>query len=77
MTGQPLMLPTSDGIQTLYVSDGIGNPVGLLTDYSNQSYVYNGERTLNPCSMCALDGTLFVGRCTFAYSYSPFFFLYL
>jgi len=34
------MLRTSNGIQTLYVSDGIGNPVALLTDYSTQSYAY-------------------------------------
>ena len=40
ITGQPLMLRTSNGIQTLYVSDGIGNPVALLTDYSTQSYAY-------------------------------------
>lgn len=40
VTGQPLMLRTSNGIQTLYVSDGIGNPVGLLTDSATQSYAY-------------------------------------
>ena len=40
VTGQPLMLRTSNGIQTLYVSDGIGNPIALLTDYSTQSYAY-------------------------------------
>ena len=40
VTRQPLMLRTSNGIQTLYVSDGTGNPVALLTDYSTQSYAY-------------------------------------
>ena len=40
VTRQPLMLRTSNGIQTLYESDGTGNPVALLTDYSTQSYAY-------------------------------------
>ncbi|WP_367302630.1 RHS repeat-associated core domain-containing protein [Subtercola boreus] len=34
-TGQPLMLHTSNDIAALYVYDGTGSPIGLLTDYSS------------------------------------------
>lgn len=38
-TGAPVMLRTSNGIQCLYVDDGIGNPVALLTDAAYAAYV--------------------------------------
>jgi len=37
-TGQPLMLRTTSGIACLYVDDGIGNPVGLLTDFAVNAF---------------------------------------
>jgi RHS repeat-associated protein len=40
VTGQPLMLISSSGIQTLYVYDGLGNPVAMLTDYNSTAYAY-------------------------------------
>lgn len=39
-TGQALMLTTSSDISALYVWDGLGNPVGLLTDFSTNSFSY-------------------------------------
>ncbi|MFJ4174698.1 RHS repeat-associated core domain-containing protein [Microbacterium sp. NPDC089696] len=41
VTGEPLMLRSSSGIETLYVYDGLGSPVALLTDFASQSYAYN------------------------------------
>lgn len=35
-----MIIRTSNGSQILYVSDGIGNPVGLLTGSSTQSYAH-------------------------------------
>ena len=40
MTGQALMLTTSSDIAALYVWDGLGNPVGLLTDFATNSFSY-------------------------------------
>jgi len=40
ITGQALMLTTSSDISALYVWDGLGNPVGLLTDFSTNSFSY-------------------------------------
>jgi RHS repeat-associated protein len=37
-TGQPVMLSTSSDQDCLYVMDGIGNPVGLLTDFSTNAF---------------------------------------
>jgi len=39
-TGQALMLTTSSDIDALYVWDGLGNPVGLLTDYASNAFSY-------------------------------------
>ncbi|ERK67240.1 RHS repeat-associated core domain protein [Leifsonia aquatica ATCC 14665] len=39
-TGQPIMLSTSADQDCLYVMDGIGNPVGLITDFALSSYTY-------------------------------------
>ncbi|WP_349897793.1 RHS repeat domain-containing protein [Parafrigoribacterium soli] len=41
VTGQPLMLRTSSGIESLYVFDGTGNPAALITDYATQAYAYS------------------------------------
>ncbi|RPE77904.1 RHS repeat-associated protein [Frondihabitans sp. PhB161] len=41
ITGQALMLTTSSDIDALYVWDGIGNPVGLLTDFATNSFSYS------------------------------------
>jgi RHS repeat-associated protein len=38
LTGAPLMLRTSSGIEALYVNDGIDNPVGLLTDFNTNAF---------------------------------------
>lgn len=40
VTGEPLMLRSSSGIETLYVYDGLGSPVAMLTDYATQAYAY-------------------------------------
>jgi RHS repeat-associated protein len=40
VTGEPLMLRSSSGIETLYVYDGLGSPVALLTDFAAVSYAY-------------------------------------
>jgi len=40
VSGQPLLLRTSSGKQSLYVYDGTGNPVALLTDDSYQAFGY-------------------------------------
>ncbi|MFE4469061.1 RHS repeat-associated core domain-containing protein [Leifsonia sp. NPDC056824] len=40
VTGAANMLRTSSGIACLYVYDGIGNPVALLTDFQTTSYSY-------------------------------------
>lgn len=40
VTGQPLMLRTSSGIESLYVFDGTGNPTALITDYQATAYNY-------------------------------------
>lgn len=39
-TGQALMLTTSTGVNGIYVWDGIGNPVGLLVDFSSNVFSY-------------------------------------
>ena len=41
VTGQPLMLHTSSDIAALYIYDGTGSPVGLLTDYATTAYIYS------------------------------------
>ncbi|RPE77879.1 RHS repeat-associated protein [Frondihabitans sp. PhB161] len=38
VTGQSTMLTTSSGIACIYVFDGMGNPVGMLTDYATQAF---------------------------------------
>lgn len=38
-TGQPLMLHTSNDIAALYVYDGTGSPVGLLTDFGSTAFI--------------------------------------
>jgi hypothetical protein len=40
VTGQALMLTTSTGVNGIYVWDGIGNPVGLLVDFSSNVFSY-------------------------------------
>jgi RHS repeat-associated protein len=40
VTGAANMLRTSSGIACLYVWDGTGNPVALLTDFNTTSYSY-------------------------------------
>lgn len=40
VTGEPLMLRSSSGIETLYVYDGLGSPVAMLTDYATRAYAY-------------------------------------
>jgi RHS repeat-associated protein len=40
VTGEPLMLRSSSGVETLYVYDGLGSPVAMLTDYSAVAYAY-------------------------------------
>lgn len=40
-TGQPIMLSTSADQDCLYVWDGIGNPVGLLTDFNSNAFSYS------------------------------------
>ncbi|MFF1571332.1 RHS repeat domain-containing protein [Leifsonia sp. NPDC058292] len=39
-TGQPTMLSTSSDQDCLYVIDGIGNPVGLLTDFATNAFTF-------------------------------------
>jgi RHS repeat-associated protein len=39
-TGQPIMLSTSSDQDCLYVMDGIGNPVGLLTDFATNAFTF-------------------------------------
>ncbi|MEN0083186.1 MAG: RHS repeat-associated core domain-containing protein [Leifsonia sp.] len=39
-TGQSVMLSTSADQDCLYVMDGIGNPVGLLTDFASNAFTY-------------------------------------
>jgi RHS repeat-associated protein len=39
-TGQPTMLTTSSDQDCLYVMDGIGNPVGLLTDFASNAFTF-------------------------------------
>jgi RHS repeat-associated protein len=34
------MLRSSAGVETLYVYDGLGSPVAMLTDYATQAYAY-------------------------------------
>jgi len=41
ITGQALMLTTSADIDSIYVWDGLGNPVGLLTDYATNAFSYS------------------------------------
>ncbi|MFQ4150211.1 RHS repeat-associated core domain-containing protein [Arthrobacter sp. LAPM80] len=43
VTGEPLMLRTSSGLQSLYVNDGTGNPVGVITTagYPGFTYTYD------------------------------------
>lgn len=50
VTGQPLMLRSSSGIQTLYVYDGLGSPVAMLTDYASTAYAY----TFDPYGVAVL-----------------------
>jgi RHS repeat-associated protein len=40
VTGQALMLTTSTGVNGIYVWDGLGNPVGLLVDFSSNVFTY-------------------------------------
>jgi RHS repeat-associated protein len=40
VTGQALMLTTSTGVNGIYAWDGIGNPVGLLVDFSSNVFSY-------------------------------------
>lgn len=40
VTGQATMLHTSSDIAALYVYDGLGSPVALLTDFSSTSFQY-------------------------------------
>ncbi|WP_370053371.1 RHS repeat domain-containing protein [Leifsonia sp. EB41] len=40
-TGQPIMLTTSADQDCLYVMDGLGSPVGLLTDFSTNAFSYS------------------------------------
>ncbi|WP_374010551.1 RHS repeat domain-containing protein [Leifsonia sp. LS-T14] len=39
-TGQPVMLTTSSDQNGLYVTDGTGNPVGLLTSFNTNAFGY-------------------------------------
>lgn len=41
VTGEPLMLRTSSGMQSLYVYDGTGNPAALLTSAEYVAFAYN------------------------------------
>lgn len=41
VTGQPLMLRTSGGTQTMYIYDGIGNPEALVTNLDTTAFAYN------------------------------------
>lgn len=41
VTGQPLMLRTSGGTQTLYRYDGIGNPEALVTNIDTVAFAYD------------------------------------
>jgi RHS repeat-associated protein len=50
VTGEPLMLRSSSGIQTLYVYDGLGSPVALLTNYATTAYAY----TFDPYGVAVL-----------------------
>lgn len=52
VTGEPLMLTTAGGVQTLYVYDGLGTPVGMLTDYATVAYV----NTFDPYGTAVLTG---------------------
>jgi hypothetical protein len=40
VTGEPLMLRTSTGMQSLYVYDGTGNPAVLVTNASYRAFAY-------------------------------------
>lgn len=40
VTGEPLMLRTSSGMQSLYVQDGLGNPVALVTSAPYTAFAY-------------------------------------
>ncbi|ROQ30999.1 RHS repeat-associated protein [Frondihabitans sp. PhB188] len=52
-TGQPAMLTTSSDIGCLYVYDGLGNPVGLLTDFATNAISTNYD----PYGVGDLSGT--------------------
>jgi RHS repeat-associated protein len=41
VTGEPLMLRTSTGMQSLYVYDGTGNPAILVTNASYRAFAYS------------------------------------
>lgn len=41
VTGEPLMLRTSSGLQSLYVNDGIGNPIGVITTAGYPGFTYS------------------------------------
>ncbi|MDF2497139.1 MAG: hypothetical protein K0Q86_771 [Arthrobacter koreensis] len=41
VTGEPLMLRTSSGMQSLYVCDGTGNPAALLTSAEYVAFAYS------------------------------------
>ena len=41
VTGQPLMLRTSGGTQTMYIYDGIGNPEALVTNLDTTAFAYD------------------------------------
>jgi RHS repeat-associated protein len=54
VTGEPLMLRTSNGMQSLYITDGTGNPTALSTSASNTAFTYEydpyGAASLYPGS---------------------------
>ncbi|WP_160318907.1 RHS repeat-associated core domain-containing protein [Arthrobacter sp. ERGS1:01] len=41
VTGEPLMLRTSSGLQSLYVNDGTGNPIGVTTTAAYPGFTYS------------------------------------
>ncbi|WP_181419743.1 RHS repeat-associated core domain-containing protein [Arthrobacter psychrolactophilus] len=41
VTGEPLMLRTSSGMQSLYIFDGTGNPAALVTSDAYEAFAYN------------------------------------
>ena len=41
VTGEPLMLRTSSGLQSLYVNDGTGNPIAVITTAGYPGFTYS------------------------------------